>query len=120
MGRPPKQRWRVAYRRLFQPSPEQAMQDIVLKILRRETPFYNRLYLWAKALRRFEVPVFRPVYRILQWERALRHTVLSNLTRIIYHTPLFKLRCSAVGKGLYLIGGQPLVMRHLKINLGDQ
>ncbi|MBJ6727100.1 DapH/DapD/GlmU-related protein [Geomesophilobacter sediminis] len=95
------------------------MQDIVLKIRRRETPFYNRLYLWGRALRRFEVPVFRPVYRMFQGERALRHIVLSNLFRIFYHTPLFKLRCGSVGKGLYLIGGQPLVMGHLKINLGD-
>lgn len=91
----------------------------MLKIRRRETPFYDALYHLASRARRFEVPVFRPLYRLLERERALRLAFWSSFTRVIYHTPIFKLRCDAVGKGLYLIGGIPLVMGHLRLKLGD-
>ena len=95
------------------------LQDVLVKVRRRETPFFERLYRLAKAMRGFEVPVIRPLYRLLDWERALRHALWHGATRVLYHTPLFKLRCQSVGKGLYLIGGIPLVMGHLRLNLGD-
>lgn len=91
----------------------------MLKIRRRETPFYDALYHLASRARRFEVPVFRPLYRLLERERALRLACWNSFARVMYHTPIFKLRCDAVGKGLYLIGGIPLVMGHLRLKLGD-
>ncbi|MBW4056402.1 MAG: acyltransferase [Proteobacteria bacterium] len=91
----------------------------ILKIRRRETPFYSTLYDLAKRARRFEVPVIRPLYRLLERERSLRRYLWNSFARVIYHTPIFKLRCDTVGKGLYLIGGIPLVMGHLRLKLGD-
>ena len=92
---------------------------LILKIRRRETPFYSTLYDLAKRARRFEVPVVRPLYRLLAWERLLRQGLWNSCARVFYHTPLFKLRCATVGSGVYLIGGIPLVMGPLRLNLGD-
>jgi acetyltransferase-like isoleucine patch superfamily enzyme len=94
--------------------------DLFLKIRRRESPFYERLYQAAKTVRRFEIPPVRPVYQLLSWERSLRLGGWNTLARVFYHTPIFKLRCSKVGKGLYLVGGIPLVMGHLRLELGDE
>jgi len=95
------------------------LKDIMLKIRRSETPFYGRLYHIAKSIRRFEVPPFKPLYQVLAWERTLRLACWHNFTRVLYHTPVFKLSCQQVGKRLYLIGGIPLVMGHLRLNIGD-
>lgn len=95
------------------------VETLILKIRRKETPFYEALYNLAKRIRRFELPVFRPVYRLLERERLLRLSLWNAFTRIVYHTPIFKLRCDSVGRGLYLIGGIPLVMGHLRLKLGD-
>lgn len=94
-------------------------QQLSLKIRRRETPFYDRLYRLAKKIRQFEIPVIRPLYQLLRWERSLRVTVWDNFTRIVYHTPIFKLGCHHVGKALYLIGGTPQVLGHLRMVIGD-
>lgn len=91
----------------------------ILKIRRRETPFYETLYNLAKRVRKIELPVIRPLYRFLGWERSLRLSLWDSFIRVAYNTPLFKLSCDTVGKGLYLIGGIPLVMGHLKLKLGD-
>lgn len=94
-------------------------QQLSLKIRRRESPFYDRLYRVAKKVRAFEVPVIRPLYQLLGWERSIRLTGWSAFTRIFYHTPIFKLRCHTVGKGLNLLGGIPMVGGHLRFILGD-
>lgn len=95
------------------------LNDFLLRIRRRETPLYDTLYRIATTLRRFEVPSFRPFFQILSWERSLRLTLWHNFTRVLYHTPIFKLSCDKVGRSLYLIGGIPLVMGHLRLNIGD-
>jgi acetyltransferase-like isoleucine patch superfamily enzyme len=92
---------------------------LILKIRRRESPFYCTLYDLAKRVRKFEVPVIRPLYRLLEWERLLRRGLWHSFIRVFYHTPIFKLRCDTVGSGLYLIGGIPLVLGHLRLILGD-
>ncbi len=70
-------------------------------------------------MRGFEIPVFKPLYMVLSWERSLRLTLWRNFTRVAYHTPMFKLLCRSVGKNPYLIGGIPQVTGHLNIVLGD-
>lgn len=95
------------------------LNELMLKIRRRESPFYDRLYRMAKQIRRFEVPPVRPVYSLLAGERAFRLACWHGFTRIFYHTPMFKLRCQEVGKGMYLIGGMPLVMGHLRLKIGN-
>lgn len=94
-------------------------QHFIVKIRRKETPFYEYLYNVAKSVRCFELPPLKPVYQLLRLERALRLTFWSNVVRVLYHTPIFKLGCQTVGKGLYLIGGIPLVMGHLRLNISN-
>jgi acetyltransferase-like isoleucine patch superfamily enzyme len=90
-----------------------------LQIRRHETPFFDLLFRMAKGLRRFEIPAFAPFYRILLCERSLRLAFWRNFTRIFYYTPLFKLQCNQIGRNPYLIGGSPLIMGYLKLNIGN-
>jgi len=92
---------------------------LILKIRRRESPFYDRLYRLAKAARRFEIPPLWPVYQVLSLERSVRLNIWRAFTRVFYHTPIFKLRCYKFGKGLYLNGGAPLVIGHLRLIFGS-
>jgi acetyltransferase-like isoleucine patch superfamily enzyme len=95
------------------------LEEFLLKIRRRESPFYERLYQGAKALRSFEVPVIPLLHPFLYRERQARLTFLHFLTRSFYYSPLFKSQCRRVGRRLDLIGGIPLIMGHLCLELGD-
>lgn len=95
------------------------LDNLALKIRRRETPVFDRLYRLAKAVRGFEVPVIRPLHGLLYRERRLRLQMWRNFVRVFYATPLFKSQCEAVGKRLHLIGGVPLILGHLRIRLGN-
>lgn len=95
------------------------LSKIMLKIRRRESPVYDWLYRKAKIIRRFEVPPVKLVYQLLAWERSTRLACWNTFTRVFYYTPIFKLHCKIVGKGLFLIGGMPLVMGHLRLNIGE-
>jgi acetyltransferase-like isoleucine patch superfamily enzyme len=94
-------------------------QELSLKIRRRESPLYDTLYRIAKTVRSFEIPVVPGLYRTLYWERATRIALWRNMLRILYYTPMFKTRCRSIGKRLQLIGGIPLVIGHLKLDIGD-
>jgi acetyltransferase-like isoleucine patch superfamily enzyme len=94
---------------------------LVEKIRRRETPLYDAIYRAAKALRRFELPVFLPLARLLYAERALRIGLWRSFWRVVYYQPLFRSLCERGGRGLYLEGkGMPLVIGRPKIVLGDR
>lgn len=45
------------------------LKALALKICRRETPFYDKLYRFAKGARGFEIPLVWPVYHLLSIER---------------------------------------------------
>ncbi|WP_447977162.1 acyltransferase [Candidatus Nitrospira bockiana] len=87
-----------------------AIDDVMVKIRRRETPLYARLYRWAKALRELHMPVIPGVHHVLYDERRIRLAVWHTMLRVLYHEPLFKTRCARVGRNLRLIGGIPLLM----------
>lgn len=95
------------------------IDDIALKIRKRETPGYDRLYCIAKGIMSFEVPVIAPLHGLLYQERRTRLQFWRNILRVWYYTPLFKSRCDQVGKRVRLIGGIPLILGHLRIRLGD-
>ena len=95
------------------------MDKILLKIRRRETPFYDKLYLFLKRMRAVNFPVIRPLHRFLYSEYRLRRTLWRGLWQFIYYEPLFKSQCEAVGKRLHLVGGIPLIQGHISIVLGD-
>lgn len=95
------------------------LDNLALKIRRRETPAFDRMYRFAKAIRGFEVPVFRQLHGLLYRERRVRLQLWRNFVRVFYATPLFKSQCVSVGRRLRLIGGVPLLLGHLQIKLGD-
>jgi acetyltransferase-like isoleucine patch superfamily enzyme len=94
-------------------------ERIALNIRKKETPFYEGFYMLTTRVRKFEVNVFRSLYQLLSWERSLRLICWREFLRIFYHTPIFKLRCNTVGRGLNLIGDIPLVCGHLQMVLGN-
>lgn len=96
------------------------LDKMAVKIRRRETPFYDWVYRFGKSLRHIEMPAFRPLYKLLYMERVIRHNAWNNVWRVLYYEPLFKSRCERVGKRLAVWGGGiPVVMGHLRIQLGD-
>ncbi|WP_319586823.1 acyltransferase [uncultured Desulfobulbus sp.] len=95
------------------------MSSFLLKIRRRETPFYNKLYLILKRIRAVNFPVIYPLHRFLYYEFRLRRNLWRGLWKFIYYEPLFKSQCESVGKGLHLVGGIPLIQGHLRIILGN-
>jgi acetyltransferase-like isoleucine patch superfamily enzyme len=94
-------------------------KNLSLKIRRRETPFYDRLYRLAKAFSAVEFPVIKPFHRFFYNERRFRLSLWRNVLRVVYYGPLFKSRCEQVGRRLRLIGGIPLVTGHLTLYIGD-
>lgn len=94
------------------------VERLALRIRRRETPFFDRLYRLAKATQHFELPNIRWFYRMLYYERRARHAGFGNFMRIFYYQPLLKSRCDTVGPGLFVHGGVPLIMGHVRLRLG--
>ena len=94
-------------------------EETSAKIRRRETPFYDRVYRIAKRIRQFEVPVVPLLHSLLWHERKVRGSIFPGLLRTFYYTPVFKTRCSKVGKSLNLLGGIPSVNGHLTLVIGD-
>ena len=95
------------------------LNNLLLKIRRRETPFYDRLFRVAKAARGFEIFPLWPFFHLLSFERSVRLKLIKTCSRIFYYTPIFKLRCKHIGKRFYLTGGIPLVIGHLRLVFGN-
>lgn len=95
------------------------LSTFFLKIRRRETPFYDRLYRLAKSTRYIEVPVFKPLHRTLHAERKLRLALWRGLLQFIYYDPMFKSQCASVGKGMQMYDGLPQIFGNLTLVLGE-
>ena len=91
----------------------------LLRIRRRESPFYDTLYRLAKSARRFEMPQIPGLYKLLYYERATRLSLWRNFIRVAYQQPVFKARCDRVGRRLRVYYGIPVVLGHLKVIVGD-
>ena len=97
-----------------------ALDDMMVKVRRRETPLYARLYRWAKAVRSIHMPVIPGVHYLLYEERRLRHAVVNGLLRVLYYEPLFRTQCARVGRNLRIIGGLPQLLGNpIRITVGD-
>ncbi|ODS33236.1 MAG: galactoside O-acetyltransferase [Candidatus Scalindua rubra] len=96
------------------------IKEFGVRVRRRETPFYDRIYRAAKSLRKFEIPSISPLYSFLYYERKTRLNLWNNIIRVFYYTPMFKTQCKNVGKGLYLINGIPLITGNLTIEIGEE
>jgi acetyltransferase-like isoleucine patch superfamily enzyme len=93
---------------------------MALRIRRRGTPFDDWLYRTGKAVKGFQMPFFKPLWRVLYYERLARLNTWRNVIRIAYQEPIFKARCDRVGKKFMLRDDQvPLVLGSLRLVVGD-
>jgi acetyltransferase-like isoleucine patch superfamily enzyme len=93
--------------------------QFLLRVRRRQTPFYDHIYRLLRALLRFELPAPRLIFLPLYYERIIRLFVWHTFVRIVYRQPLFRARCKRVGRRLILEQGIPEVTGSLTLILGD-
>ena len=93
-----------------------------LNIRRRETPFYDRLYRIAHAVRSVSVPVIPGLHSFLYNEREWRLNAWHNFWRVVYYEPMFKSQCRSVGKNFklwYAGNGLCGIRGNLQVYIGD-
>lgn len=83
-----------------------------------EHPLARAAYRSFKQLRQLEIPLIRPVHRVLYAAHRSVGGLISHALRIFYWTPLFKARLDADAPRLFLFGGMPLVLGCVRIRLG--
>jgi acetyltransferase-like isoleucine patch superfamily enzyme len=99
-----------------------SLEDFKKKIKLRETPFYDRLYRAADAVRHLEIPYIKGLHDFGYHERKFRVATWRNFWRAVYHQPLFRSRCAKCGKRLYIENtgqGLPFIDGDLEIYVGD-
>jgi acetyltransferase-like isoleucine patch superfamily enzyme len=97
------------------------MQGFILKIRRGETPFYRTLRDIARTVRSSTLPLPRflnPVLSILFDIHNGIWRVVPFLVSYFYREPLFRGRCSSIGKRFRLFQ-MPYVVGQAKIVIGD-
>jgi serine acetyltransferase len=96
------------------------INQFILKIKRKETPFYSFLHRTAKAVMGINFPMIRWLHLPLYYFDYLVKITVKGGFEFLWSVPLFKARCQAAGKNLHLPNGIPLILgSHLKIFLGD-
>ncbi|MCB1019745.1 MAG: acyltransferase [Bryobacterales bacterium] len=81
------------------------LQQLKQKIKRRETPFDAWLFETLVSLRSLSLPVIPGVHAALYRERQLRRALWGRLTKGLYYEPLFKSRCTSVGRRFRIENG---------------
>jgi acetyltransferase-like isoleucine patch superfamily enzyme len=92
--------------------------SLVERIRRRESPFWNALYVACKRVRRFTLPRLRPVGRLLHAERTLRRSVWRWLKNQ-YCIQILAARCTSLGRHIQLDGEVPEIHGPGEIHVGD-
>jgi acetyltransferase-like isoleucine patch superfamily enzyme len=98
------------------------LTELKIKIKRRESPFYDRVYRFARSVKHFEMPYIGGLHDFGFHERRFRVSAWRGFWRIVYHQPLFRSRCVECGKRLYIDNtgqGLPLLEGNLKMYIGD-
>jgi acetyltransferase-like isoleucine patch superfamily enzyme len=94
--------------------------NLILKIKRKEAPFYALLYNVGKFFYFFNLPTIKPIHLPLYYLDYFVKVITKRFVQTFWSIPLFKARCEKVGKNLSLPNGIPLIIgSHLKIYLGD-
>ena len=92
----------------------------ILKIKRKETPFYSYLNYLIKKIFVINIPSIKLIHLPLYYFDFFIRLLVRRLINLFWAVPLFKARCTKVGKNLGLPNGIPLVLgHHLKIYLGN-
>jgi len=97
-------------------------RTLSVRIRRRQSPFYDRLYRLAKAISSFSAPCVKPLHSLLYLDWVLRRSAWHNFWRIAYYEPIFKSQCASVGKGfrmLYAGNGSAQIIGPLAVYIGD-
>lgn len=95
------------------------IQQLAVKIRRREGLFYKGLYQLAIGVRHVACPVIGPFHRALYYERRFRKSAWHYLRRVFYWEPLFKSICREVGPRFRLVSGIPWIEGDLNIRVGS-
>lgn len=95
------------------------LKNIAKKIRSQDTPFYSAVYRFAKKLRQLNFPYIPFVHDFLKYERIFRMTLWGKFISAVYYEPIFKSYCKIFGGNLRLVGGLPLVLGDVDIELGD-
>lgn len=96
-------------------------RNFAVKIRRRETPLYDRIYRIASWVRNFPFPCIKPLHSALHMEWSVRTSIWNNFWRIVYYEPMFKSQCVSVGRNFrmaYAGNGLPGISGDLKISIG--
>jgi acetyltransferase-like isoleucine patch superfamily enzyme len=96
-----------------------SIQQLILKIKRRETWWARGLYAMADAIRKIYVPYCPPIHVPLYYEQRVRLQIWGNFKRLLYYEPLTKARCVSVGTNLRVLQQVPLIGGNLQIFIGD-
>ena len=97
-------------------------RELSVKIRRREAPFYDRLYTFAKAVRGISFPMNKTVHSFLYREWALRTTLWHEFWRVFYYEPIFKSQCISVGENFkmhYAGNGSAKICGDLQVHIGS-
>jgi acetyltransferase-like isoleucine patch superfamily enzyme len=97
------------------------LDSFILKIRRKETPFYRFLYGVASIVRTSNLPLPRFLNPLLGALYSLHMGVMGSLrwmATFFYREPLFRGRCETIGKR-FTLSKMPFVIGHARICIGD-
>lgn len=97
------------------------LNSFVLKVRRRETPFFNLLYKLARSVQSATLPLPRVLNPMLRGLFSLHQGFMTSirwLFTFFYREPLFRGRCESIGKRFRLTR-MPFVIGHTEIHIGD-
>lgn len=84
-----------------------------------DNPAYRRVFTILKSIRACDIPTPTFFNKFVACIYQMVTTLLSTLNRVFIHTPAFKGKLDAYGRGLYLFGGVPFISGPLSFSLGD-
>lgn len=97
------------------------LDQIALKIRRRQGPVYDLVYRVAKGVNTFNLPdtaVVRKVAKAAYAGQVLVREATERAHGVLWAEPLFRSRCEEVGTALY-VEKVPYIIGHTKIYIGD-
>lgn len=97
------------------------IDSFILRIKRRETPFFRFLHALAKRLSTTNLPLprfFHPLLRALYHGHQSFFSFLRRVVALFYVEPLFRGRCESIG-ARFTIHRMPFVVGHAKIYIGN-
>lgn len=97
-----------------------SLNRFILKIKRKQSPFYSFLYRLGWMYYGFNMPYIKLIHLPLYYIDSVAKSVLERMMDVFWRGPLFKARCEQVGKNLRLPNEIPLINgSNLKIYVGN-